>query len=585
MIYSSLLYHLFYGNVWKEILLLVYIMIIRKFRKHLRKHLAEKQVKCVKEHSCPFCNTKLVVNYRTFLKHERLCEVQHAVGEDFMCSVCGQSFPTHHLMYKHHYRCSGKGSGKPRLRKPCLYEGCDYSSSLASSSRSIGFSEIASKLAPLAKSKRSAKQRKKDRKEAAESERQLAKARAAQKAPTNAALRFGQLFELTTPMLVMPFGVFQAQGRIMKSTKAWRDEALAAGSLVEHEEGSGKIVIFISHTWWDRSFRDATNDPNNPYDKGAPDLQRDYPDVQREGKYNRQTRTHEMVTYQRPKNLKWRIICAGVQRLLEQEGLKEEEVSLWVDWQSIYQDDEVEKLKGVVSLIRYATLCQYMLVPTEEPELARHVSLGRRIVRQDISLEDIPGYGSRDWWWATAKPPHPSSPLACTHIAPVLIPARRLARPRSRIEYFVFSLLAEMQEHEVQLYAIKRDGALNRYPEVQVNGEEDMPSGGALSNPNDKALVKDLEDKMIEAYGTALVEVKCKAAGGEMVDLSNKMLRPQHVGALFAAVERYRVAELDLTNNQLGAEGGALVAAALKTNTTLTELGCAQLGRPSNQGR
>ena len=44
-----------------------------------------------------------------------------------------------------------------------------------------------------------------------------------------------------------------------------------------------------------------------------------------------------MVTYQRPKNLKWRVICAGVQRLLEQEGLKEEEVSLWVDWQSIYQ--------------------------------------------------------------------------------------------------------------------------------------------------------------------------------------------------------------------------------------------------------
>ena len=130
----------------------------------------------------------------------------------------------------------------------------------------------------------------------------------------------------------MPFGVFKAQGRIMKSTKAWRDEALAAGSLVEHEEGSGKIVIFISHTWWDRSFTDATNDPNNPYDVGAPDLQADYPDEQR--KQNEYP--YEMVTYQRPKNLKWRVICAGVQRLLEQEGLKEEEVSLWVDWQSIY---------------------------------------------------------------------------------------------------------------------------------------------------------------------------------------------------------------------------------------------------------
>ena len=62
------------------------------------------------------------------------------------------------------------------------------------------------------------------------------------------------------------------------------------------------------------------------------------------------------------------------------------------------------------------------------------------------------------------------------------------------------------------------------------------------------------------------------------------MLRPQHVGALFAAVERYQVAELDLECNQLGAEGGALVAAALKTNTTLTRLQCAHLGRPSNRG-
>ena len=86
---------------------------------------------------------------------------------------------------------------------------------------------------------------------------------------------------------------------------------------------------------------------------------------------------------------------------------------------------------------------------------------------------------------------------------------------------------------------------------------------------------------MIEAYGTALVELKCKEAGGERVVLSMKMLRPQHVGALFAAVERYQVAELNLERNQLG----ALVAAALKTNTTLTRLRCAQLGRPSNQGQ
>jgi len=42
---------------------------------------------------------------------------------------------------------------------------------------------------------------------------------------------------------------------------------------------------------------------------------------------------------------------------------------------------------------------------------------------------------------------------------------------------------------------------------------------------------------------------------------------------------------LYLGSNQLGADGGALLAAALKTNTTLTVLKCAQLGRPSNQGQ
>ena len=79
----------------------------------------------------------------------------------------------------------------------------------------------------------------------------------------------------------------------------------------------------------------------------------------------------------------------------------------------------------------------------------------------------------------------------------------------------------------MQLYAIKRDGALWRYPEVKVMFESNMPSGGALSNPNDQALVKGLEDKMIDAYGTAIVELKCKAARrGERVDLSCKMLRP-----------------------------------------------------------
>ena len=53
---------------------------------------------------------------------------------------------------------------------------------------------------------------------------------------------------------------------------------------------------------------------------------------------------------------------------------------------AVFQDDKEEKLKGVKSLIRYATMCEYMLVPTEEegglPSFPH----------------DIPGYGTRGWW-------------------------------------------------------------------------------------------------------------------------------------------------------------------------------------------
>ena len=149
--------------------------------------------------------------------------------------------------------------------------------------------------------------------------------------------------------------------------------------------------------------------------------------------------------------------------------------------------------------------------------------------------------------------------------------------PRSRVEYFVFSLLAEMQgkEGQVQLYAIQRDGRLKQYSQVLMV-ESGMPSRGALSNPDDKALVKGLEDQIIDVYGRAIVEIKCsKAKEGVMVDLGLKMLRPQHVEPLMAAVNKYRVTKLALGHNQLGPEGGAKLVEALKTKTSLTWLACA----------
>ena len=129
-------------------------------------------------------------------------------------------------------------------------------------------------------------------------------------------------FELSSPMLVTPFLAFEEQGRICKSVKPWREAALADGRLIEYvqtadEPPAKKLkIIFISHTWWDRDFKDGSNDPDDKYDKGAPDWQSG-----------------------EKKDLKWRLICQGVRTLVAQEKergveLKLEEIALWIDWQA-----------------------------------------------------------------------------------------------------------------------------------------------------------------------------------------------------------------------------------------------------------
>lgn len=345
-------------------------------------------------------------------------------------------------------------------------------------------------------------------------------------------------------MLVMPLRQFQAQGRIVKSTKAWREEAMEKKWLIEYKEGSGKIAIYVSHMWWDRMFVEEGTD--DIFRVGAPDYQADYPDEERKNKFAYYGGTS---TYQRSRNLKWRIICEGVQRLIKRKALHEEDVTIWIDWQSISQDDTEQKEKQVRSLIRYATMSQFMLVPTEEEGGA-----GQDL---DWRPQNIPGYGTRAW---------------------------------CRLEFFVFSLLAEMQgrvmqrdakgKHVkgtgVQLYAIKRDGELKHYPYVQFV-EKWMPSGGRLTVPADASLIKSVEDRMIDAYGHALVEIKCKAGPtetvyGMMVDFTKCMLRKQHVQSLMAAVDAYQVEMLNLHGNQLGPEGGMKLAEMLKANTTLTWL-------------
>ena len=63
----------------------------------------------------------------------------------------------------------------------------------------------------------------------------------------------------------------------------------------------------------------------------------------------------------------------------------------------------------------------------------------------------------------------------------------------------------------------------------------DSAGGGDLSNPDDRELVRGLEDTMIEAYGKAIVESMCKEYGTD-VDLGAKMIRNCHVETLAKAL-------------------------------------------------
>ena len=185
---------------------------------------------------------------------------------------------------------------------------------------------------------------------------------------------------------------------------------------------------------------------------------------------------------------------------------------------------------GVRSLIKYATLCQYMLVPVDENGLTGSAA---------TYPEDIPNYGERGW---------------------------------CRCEYFIFSLWAEMQpkQQDVQLYAVLNDGRIHPYPQVNVEGAQYMPSSGKLTNPADGEAIRHIEDTIIEAYGRAIIWKAC-AVGGD-VQLAGKMIRAVHVPALGEALAAHGVTSLNLSQNQLDNDGAKALAHMLRSNSTLMSL-------------
>ena len=97
---------------------------VDNFKKHMSSHRIQASKTEEKEHLCRHCGLSMICTYNKFKTHQFKCEVQHAVGQEFVCSSCGKRFATKHLMS----RCRCNRAHVKRKLTPCPYEGCKFSS-------------------------------------------------------------------------------------------------------------------------------------------------------------------------------------------------------------------------------------------------------------------------------------------------------------------------------------------------------------------------------------------------------------------------------------------------------------------------
>lgn len=291
-------------------------------------------------------------------------------------------------------------------------------------------------------------------------------------------------FPCEFPMNVIRWLTFEKLGYLPRS-----DEAASRGLLEEHVATS--TCIFVSHSWWDRTGAQA-----------APDF-----------------------TSGDQKHLKFEVVCRGVRGLITDQGVDPAKLTVWLDWFSIDQLDEVRKAAGVKSMISYVTRSTFMLIPVPTVQVVSHDFEEGDDPEEHGAYypEDVAVYGSRGW---------------------------------CRLEYFVFGLFSEISIGEtlkgknfegdlppLKLYAVGANGELKHFKVVEFLGGDrgDFPSQGEFSFDSDRAAIKQLEERMMSSFGFAVVRnaVAVAAAAAEgascTIDIGAKMLHDEHLQALAAA--------------------------------------------------
>jgi hypothetical protein len=252
-----------------------------------------------------------------------------------------------------------------------------------------------------------------------------------------------------------------------------------------------------------------------------------------------------------------------------------------MDWFSISQGDPEQKLLGIKSLIKYATLCAFMLIPCELPLGLRWEAVGSE---KPTSGTEIVNEGLA----ATLKPrtSHSRNPeltpsewdrfvgtglcsdcyirvggkyfkpaetkdvgdVSTATISPSVLPDYG-ARAWCRVEWFIFMLWAEMNGARprqkggalssaapVQLYAVTATGKLFQYDEVCMGEEKTLPSHAALSDETDRVHIRLLEEQMIDAHIPTFIHNLCGVVAE--LNVADRMLSDKHMPQLLDALRR-----------------------------------------------
>ena len=90
-------------------------------------------------------------------------------------------------------------------------------------------------------------------------------------------------------------------------------------------------------------------------------------------------------------NAKYLLLCRGLRAIIERDGLDESNVSVWIDYACIDQDDEARLLRGVESLVTYVSIADYILIPVmPTPQAMTAFSVASHAT-------DLWNYGERAW--------------------------------------------------------------------------------------------------------------------------------------------------------------------------------------------